>query len=77
MKNNNITVFHAATRRNGRTFLTAGGRVLGVTGIGENLNVALKRAYEGVQRIRFKGATYRSDIGRRPKPKPVAVNQDG
>lgn len=58
------TVFHAGTRRTTGGWQTHGGRVLAVTGRGPDLDAALKRAYAGVEQIRFEGAQYRRDIGR-------------
>jgi len=58
-------VFHAGTRREGERTVTAGGRVLAVTGRGSDLREALDRAYEGCARIEFEGKTLRRDIGRR------------
>jgi phosphoribosylamine--glycine ligase len=58
-------VFHAGTRREGGDTLTAGGRVLGVTGWGDDLGSALDRAYSTVEGIHFCGRQYRRDIGRR------------
>ena len=58
-------VFHAGTRQDGDRVLTAGGRVLGVTGWGDDLSVALERAYAAVQLIHFDGQHHRRDIGRR------------
>jgi phosphoribosylamine--glycine ligase len=58
-----LMVFHAGTAyRDGRT-VTAGGRVLCVTALGDSVKVAQHRAYEAVGSIRFDGAQYRSDIG--------------
>lgn len=58
-------VYQAGTRRNDSGGVdTAGGRVLAVTGMGENLDRALDVAYERVEKIRFRGAQYRRDIGR-------------
>ncbi len=59
-------VFHAGTRRDdaGR-IVTAGGRVLAVTGAGPSLADALNQAYAGVSRIHFEGAHYRTDIGKK------------
>jgi phosphoribosylamine--glycine ligase len=64
-----IAVFHAATARgpNGE-WLTAGGRVLGVTATGETLGVALSRCYAAVGDIRWEGMHYRRDIGRSATP---------
>ncbi|PYS23054.1 MAG: phosphoribosylamine--glycine ligase [Acidobacteria bacterium] len=60
-----VTIFHAATSRdeNGE-WLTAGGRVLGVTATGEALNDALARCYAAVTDISWDGMHYRRDIGR-------------
>ncbi len=59
-------VFHAGTKRaSGGEVVTAGGRVLAVTGRGRDLRGALDAAYRGVARIRFEGAFHRRDIGRR------------
>ncbi len=58
-------VFHAGTRAEGKSLLTHGGRVLCVTALGDNLRAARSRAYGAVERIRFAGMQYRSDIGHR------------
>ena len=58
-------VFHAGTRLDGERVLTAGGRVLGVTGWGENLAQALERVYQVVGDIQFEGMQFRKDIGAR------------
>jgi len=55
-------IYHAGTTvRDGKT-LTAGGRVLCVTGMGSGIREAVARAYEAVALIRFEGAHYRKDI---------------
>ena len=59
-----VTVYHAGTRLEDGRFLTNGGRVLGVTALGDTLEEALSRAYAGVEKISFEGAMYRRDIGR-------------
>jgi len=59
-----VYVFHAATSRAGGEWLTAGGRVLGVTATGENLDVALSRCYGAIREIQWDGMQYRRDIGR-------------
>ena len=57
-----VTVFHAGTRvADGRT-LTNGGRVLGVTALGETVAAARALAYQAVDRISFEGAYARRDI---------------
>ncbi len=58
-----VLVFHAGTNAEGNTFVTNGGRVLGVTAVGCNLEIALKEAYEAVEGISFEGMQYRKDIG--------------
>ncbi len=58
-------VFHAGTRRDGDEIVTAGGRVLGVTGWGKDFHEAKGRAYDAVGRISFEGAFHRGDIGHR------------
>jgi phosphoribosylamine--glycine ligase len=59
-----VAVFHAGTRLDdtGR-LLSDGGRVLAVTGVGDDLPAALSRAYSGIERIHFEGMHYRRDIG--------------
>jgi phosphoribosylamine--glycine ligase len=61
--NEHIVVFHAGTRRDrdGR-FLTNGGRVLAVTGLGDTVESARARAYEGAGLITFEGSVQRRDI---------------
>ena len=59
------TVFHAGTARKGTDIVTAGGRVLGITGQGATLADAQAAAYRTAKRIAFKGCHYRQDIGHR------------
>jgi phosphoribosylamine--glycine ligase len=58
-------VFHAGTAEAEGRLVTAGGRVLNVVGTGDDPGRARERAYAGAERIRFEGARYRLDIGRR------------
>ncbi|MCX5867440.1 MAG: phosphoribosylamine--glycine ligase [Proteobacteria bacterium] len=58
-----VSVFHAGTRREGKKIVTAGGRVLGVTARGKDLRAAIDRAYQACARINFEGMRYRRDIG--------------
>jgi phosphoribosylamine--glycine ligase len=60
-----VLVFHAATRRQGESFLTSGGRVLTVVGQGPTFEAAMNRAYAAAGLIRFNGVQYRRDIGRK------------
>lgn len=56
-------VYHAGTTQENGKVLTAGGRVLCVTGLGDDIRGAIDSAYEGVREIQFQGAQYRKDIG--------------
>ncbi|MBA3530985.1 MAG: phosphoribosylamine--glycine ligase, partial [Ardenticatenales bacterium] len=60
-----VIPFHAGTVRVDEWLVTAGGRVLAVTGVGDTLEEARQRAYEGVAQIKFEGAFYRKDIGKK------------
>src|SRR5205085_1491691 len=57
-----VKVFHSGTRREGKTILTNGGRVLSVTALGDTIELAQKRAYEAMKLISFEGMHYRRDI---------------
>ncbi len=57
-----VTVYHAGTTTNGDRLVTHGGRVLGVTAIGDELESAQKSAYTAASKINFEGAHYRKDI---------------
>jgi phosphoribosylamine---glycine ligase len=61
---NGVTVFHSGTKKIGEDYFTSGGRVLGVTGIGNSLTAAVEKAYSGVSMIKWNGEHHRSDIGR-------------
>lgn len=58
-------VFHCGTRRQEDKLVSAGGRVLSVTALGQDLQEALAQCYEAVETIRFEGAHYRKDIAHR------------
>ena len=60
-----VTVYHAGTKLQGNELVTSGGRVLGVTALGDTLENALKKSYDAVEKIHFEGAHYRRDIGKR------------
>jgi phosphoribosylamine--glycine ligase len=62
-----VVVFHAGTARAGERFVTAGGRVLGVTATGATLDEARARVYGGVARLSWPGMHHRTDIGCRGK----------
>jgi phosphoribosylamine--glycine ligase len=58
----NVKVFHAGTKLDGNRVVTDGGRVLGVTALGDTLAAAKKNAYEAVAKIKFVGMHFRTDI---------------
>jgi len=60
-----IIVFHAGTSLKNGQLVTSGGRVLGVTAVGQNFDEASEKVYRAVSKIHFEGAHYRRDI--RPK----------
>jgi phosphoribosylamine---glycine ligase len=71
---NNVIIQHAGTKREGDTWLTAGGRVLYVTGFGKTVDEAAAHAYAAIgdQGIHFNGMQYRKDIGHQARPKKLA-----
>ena len=60
-----VVVFHAATKQTDEGLVTSGGRVLGVTGLGDSLPDAIATAYRAADQISFDGAHSRRDIGGR------------
>ena len=58
-----VTVFHAGTKLTADGFTNVGGRVLGVTATDDDLDLAIKRAYEAVGKISWKDEFHRNDIG--------------
>jgi phosphoribosylamine--glycine ligase len=60
-----VFVFHAATASEGGRVVTSGGRVLGVTGLGEDIPEAIETTYQAVKKISWEGAHYRTDIGKK------------
>ena len=60
-----VTVYHAGTALKDGKLVTSGGRVLGVTATGKDLETALQKAYAAVEEIHFDSAFYRKDIGQR------------
>jgi phosphoribosylamine--glycine ligase len=65
-----VTVFHAGTTRDGDVVKVSGGRVLGVTALGDSLRQAQRAAYAAIASIRFDGVQYRRDIGHRALSRP-------
>ncbi|MCM8813068.1 MAG: phosphoribosylamine--glycine ligase, partial [Candidatus Omnitrophica bacterium] len=60
-----IQVFHAGTEKDGSAVRASGGRVLGVTGLGNTVAAAIENTYAAVELINFDGMQYRRDIGAR------------
>jgi len=58
-----IEIFHSGTAMKNMRLVTAGGRVLGVTALGETLSEAVTNAYMAISSIDFEGIYYRDDIG--------------
>jgi phosphoribosylamine--glycine ligase len=58
-----VKVFHSGTKMQGKTLVTDGGRVLGVTALGNTFMDARRRAYAAMEKIHFDGMHYRKDIG--------------
>jgi len=56
-------VFHAGTKKDGKKIVTSGGRVLGVTSLGINIEDSIKKAYVAVEKIKFDRCFFRRDIG--------------
>ncbi len=73
-----VEVFHAGTKVVNRRVSTSGGRVLGITAVGKDLQTAINRAYKAVGEINWTQAYYRTDIGAKalhrfdkPEQKPL------
>ena len=60
-----VTVFHAGTAEKDGRIVTAGGRVLGVTALWNTVAAAIERAYQGVEKISWRGVQFRRDIGKK------------
>ncbi len=60
-----VYVFHAGTGLKDDQIVTNGGRVLGVTGLGKDIESAIKRTYQAVKKISWEGVYYRTDIGQK------------
>ncbi len=58
-----VEVFHAGTALRDGRIVNVGGRVLGITAIGEDLAASIRFAYQGVEKIKWQGCFYRGDIG--------------
>jgi phosphoribosylamine--glycine ligase len=65
VETNQRVVFHAGTRRDATGLVTSGGRVLAVTAWEQDLGRAISDAYRGVEKVKFSGAYWRTDIGKK------------
>ena len=70
-----VFVFHAGTKKVGKEYYTSGGRVLGVTAMGETYRDAIRKVYDAVSCISFEGMQYRKDIG--AKALALQAGKDG
>lgn len=61
---NDIYIYQAGITFKDEKYFTNGGRVLGVMGKGDNLDISLKKVYDALKKVSFKGAFYRKDIGK-------------
>ena len=60
-----VVVFHAGTAAKNKQVVANGGRVLGVTALGDTVELAIKKAYQAVAKIKWTKVHYRTDIGRK------------
>ena len=65
LQDKNSFVFHAGTKRENDKILTNGGRVLGVTALGDTLDSAISNAYSRIEKISWKNKYFRKDIGKK------------
>ncbi|MCL2791164.1 MAG: phosphoribosylamine--glycine ligase [Desulfobulbus sp.] len=70
-----VEIFHAGTAMKGKQIITSGGRVLGVTAVGDTIRDAIDRAYAAVREIQWPGCAYRRDIGHRALSRPNQTRQ--
>ncbi len=75
-KMEDVYCFHAGTREEQGKFYTNGGRVLGVTALGNTIEAAIERAYEAVEKISWDGMHYRLDIGLKALKYPSSLKDD-
>ncbi|MDL2330245.1 phosphoribosylamine--glycine ligase [Desulfosarcina sp. OttesenSCG-928-A07] len=72
-----VAVFHAGTRMDGKTVTTSGGRVLGVTALGDTVGKAIQNAYAAVEKISWEGVHFRRDIGKKALLREAILPQVG
>ena len=62
---NNVFPFYAGVKREDSSLITDGGRVVGITAVGDNLDKAAQQAYRAIDKVHFEGMYYRRDIGKK------------
>lgn len=72
-----IKLFYAGAKVQELRLVTSGGRVMGVTAVGEDLSAAIQHAYSGVAKIHFEGMHFRRDIGAKGLRRPPASSESG
>jgi phosphoribosylamine--glycine ligase len=72
-----VVVFHAGTSAEGKKILSQGGRVLGVTALGDTVAEAIEKAYKAVAKIKWNKVHFRTDIGQKALVRMQAVPQVG
>jgi phosphoribosylamine--glycine ligase len=72
-----VVVFHAGTSAEGKKILSQGGRVLGVTALGDTVSEAIAKAYKAVAKIKWNKVHFRTDIGQKALVRMQAVPQVG
>jgi len=72
-----VVVFHAGTRLDGKKVISHGGRVLGVTALGDTVETAIKKAYQAVAKIKWSKVHFRKDIGQKALVRMQAVPRVG
>jgi phosphoribosylamine--glycine ligase len=60
-----IIIYHAGTKFSGDKIVTAGGRVLCITAVSDNLDGAVNKVYDSIDKVTFDGVHYRHDIGKK------------
>ncbi|MFO7839812.1 MAG: phosphoribosylamine--glycine ligase [Desulfosalsimonadaceae bacterium] len=72
-----VEVFHAGTSHKNNSIVTSGGRVLGVTALGDDIEKAVSRAYEAAGKISWQGEHHRTDIGKKALKRKEAAPSVG
>jgi phosphoribosylamine--glycine ligase len=72
-----VVVFHSGTKASGPDVLTNGGRVLCVTALGDDIDLARRQAYRAFDELNWNGKFCRRDIGQRAESRPVIVSAEG